>query len=344
MKTKTKYLINAILIVILTSLTVWYLSKTEIITPKSLSSIRWYNCLAVVAWVYLGFAFISFIEKTVYNSFCIYPYKTALLTTVYGNLGSCVSPLKSAHFPLKVFAQNSRGIMLSQTLTGLTKCQIIFSATSVLVYGTLAICLLISGGKLYISNLQIPLSVVVGVGFLTNLFVFVSLTLISRIEKLRVGVLAISATLIKIFNRKLDKKEFIQKKTERLQLFKEQTSVVFSEFYKYLFPAISYALYMFVSCLAPYVSYLCVSGATFSLKTCFDFYLRSLATLYLTNVIPVPGGCVVAEFVFSLVFASVAGDFLAQTLLLWRFSTYYIPTIINLLTFTIVSLKKPAVA
>jgi uncharacterized membrane protein YbhN (UPF0104 family) len=290
-------------------------------------------------WVYLCFAYISFVEKTVYSSFCTYPYKTAFLTTVYGNLGSCVSPLKSAHFPLKVYTQKTSSMTLTQTLTGVTKCQIIFSATSVIAYGTLTVYLFITGGLLTVENLAVPLYIIVGIGFVANFSVFIFLTLISRIEKMRTAVLFIFASLVKIFKRKLDKVEFIQKKTERLRLFKEQTSAVFSKFYLFLFPAIAYVLYMFVSCLAPYVSYLCVSGAGFSIRTCFSFYLRTLATLYLTNVIPLPGGCVVSEFVFSCVFASVTGDFLAQTLLLWRLSTYYIPTIINLTSFIIYSIK-----
>lgn len=341
MKRKRLWL-NVALMITLTVMTVWYLSKTQIITPQTLSSLRFSSCITVVFWVYLNFAFLSFIEKFIYGSFCKYPYATAMLTTLYGNLGSSVSPLKSAHFPLKTYAQKTRGMLLSQTLTGVTKCQIIFSLTSIFVYGTLMIILIVFGQSLYIGEWIVPAYTVVAVGFSANVIICIVLTLVSRFEKLRTLVLTILASIIKIFRKRFDKELFIRQKTDRLQLFKQQTSAVFSDFRLFLFPSIAYAVYMVTSCLAPYVSYLSVTGVAFSLKDCFNFYLLALAVVYLTNVIPVPGGCVVAEFSFSIIFKAVLGKHLAQTLLLWRFCTYYIPTVINLVVFAITSLKRGA--
>jgi uncharacterized membrane protein YbhN (UPF0104 family) len=193
---------------------------------------------------------------------------------------------------------------------------------------------------LKIADIDFPIFSIVGIGFVANLAILVVLTLVSRIEKLRVVILKTCAFILSIFNRKLNKDEFIQKKTERLSLFKEQTSAIISRFYLFCFPSLAYALYMFLSCLAPYVSYLCVSGAHFLFSDCFMFYIASLALTYLINLIPVPGGCVVAEFVFSVVFAPIMGIYLSQTLLLWRFCTYYLPTTINLGTFIFSSIKS----
>ena len=148
MKRSVKYVLNTVIILVLTALTTWYLSKTQIVTLETLRSLQAVDCLVVTLWVYTCFAFLSLIEKIVYSTFCEYPYKTALLTTVYGALGSAVSPLKTAHFPLKAYAQKSSGIPLSQTLTGVTKCQIIFSTTSVLVYATLVVFFIIIHHKI----------------------------------------------------------------------------------------------------------------------------------------------------------------------------------------------------
>ncbi len=340
MKSTTKYVLNVLLIIVLSVLTAWYLSKTQIITPTSLLSLKWINCIFVVTWVYMCFAFLSLIEKHVYSSFCNYPYKTAFLTTVYGALGSAVSPLKSAHFPLKAYFQKNNGMTLTQTLTGVTSCQIIFSATSVVVYFILTVVFVFSKSKLSVINMDFPLFCVVGIGFVANLSILVVLTIVSRIDKLRIAILRAVACVVSIFNRKLNKEEFMQKKTERLNLFKEQTSAIFSKFYLFIFPSLAYVLYMFLSCLAPYVSYLCVSGAGFSFNDCIRFYTCALALTYLVNVIPIPGGCVVAEFVFSVVFAPITGVYLSRTLLLWRFCTYYIPTTINLGIFVVSSIKS----
>ena len=333
MKRSVKYVLNAVLILVLTALTTWYLSKTQIVTMKTLRSLRFVDCFVVTLWVYTCFAFLSFIEKIVYSTFCKYPYKTALLTTVYGALGSAVSPLKTAHFPLKAYAQKSNGIPFLKTLTGITKCQIIFSTTSVLVYATLVVFFIVNKTTVFVMDVNVPVYLVVSIGFIANLLILVVLTLISRIEKLRTAILTLVACFIKLFSKKFDKAEFVQKKTERLRLFKEQTSAVFSNFKLFIFPAVLYAIYMFLTCLAPYVSYLCVTNTFFSLNDCLQFYVLTLASTYLTNVIPTPGGCAVAEFVFAVVFKLTLKDFLAPTLLLWRVSTYYIPTIINLIIF-----------
>lgn len=342
MKGRAKHIINAVIIVALSILTVFYLSKTQIITPETIISIGWQNCIIVVAWVYLCFAFISLIEKGVYSAFCCYPYKTAFLTTVYGNLGSSLSPLKSAHFPLKAYSQNLNGLTLTQTLTGVTKCQIIFSTSSILVYGSLFVYLIFHGGYITVGNVSVAEYIVVGIGLTANVFIFLLLTLLSRNEKLRIAVLSLLATITKLFKRNLDKAEFIKKKAERLQLFKEQTSAVFSDFKLFVVPAVAYSIYMFMSCLAPYVSYLLVSGAPFSLKACFKFYILTLGTIYLINIVPIPGGCVASEFVFSIIFAGILGKMLGRVLLLWRFSTYYVPTVLNFIILIFTSHGKRA--
>lgn len=336
---KKKIIVNIITILLLSFLTIFYLKKASILSIQTLLSIKIEDYLIVLLWVYFCYFFISFVEKLVYSTFCIYPIATALKTTLLGALGSAVSPLKSAHFPLKVYAQSNSGLALNQTLTGITKCQIIFSLTSIIVYAILSIIFAILGIKETIQGITFPLFLTTTIGFATNLFVFVFLLVLSKNHRLQNTTLLCAYYLLKVFKRSLKKEDFISKKTQRLILFQEQTKAVFNNLKSIILPSILYAFYMIISSLSPYICYLTITQNSFNFYTCINFYLLSLSAIYLTNIIPVPGGCIVAEYIFSVVFASVLGEQLSQILLLWRVCTYYLPIIINFIIFIICSLK-----
>ena len=336
---KKKIIVNIITILLLSLLTIFYLKKASILSIQTLLSIKIEHYIIVLLWVYFCYFFISFCEKLVYSTFCIYPLKSAIKTTLLGALGSAVSPLKSAHFPLKVYAQSNSGLALNQTLTGITKCQIIFSLTSIIVYAILSIVFAILGIKETIQGITFPLFLTTTIGFATNLFVFVFLLVLSKNQRLQKSTLLCGYYLLKVFKKGLKREEFISKKSQRLLLFNEQTKAIFSNIKSIILPSILYAFYMIISALSPYICYLTITQNTFNFISCINFYLLSLSAIYLTNIIPVPGGCVVAEYVFSVVFSSLLGDNLSQILLLWRVCTYYLPVIINFIIFLISSLK-----
>jgi uncharacterized protein (TIRG00374 family) len=85
-----------------------------------------------------------------------------------------------------------------------------------------------------------------------------------------------------------------------------------------------------------YISYLLITGNSFSIGQLFGFYTLTLASQYITNIIPVPGGVGTSEVLFRIVFALVIPDTaLGAVLVLWRMGTYYIPIIIETVVFSV---------
>ena len=67
----------------------------------------------------------------------------------------------------------------------------------------------------------------------------------------------------------------------------------------------------------------------------------NLATTYITNIIPVPGGGGGAEVLFTVIFASVIGnEILGAILILWRVSTFYMVVIFEFIVFILFSIIK----
>ena len=98
---------------------------------------------------------------------------------------------------------------------------------------------------------------------------------------------------------------------------------------------------MFIFGATKYICYLLISGARFTVFGFFSFYVLSLASEYITNVVPVPGGAGASEVVFTYIFESVIPSaILGSVLVLWRSSTYYFAVIIELLWFIVFATVK----
>ena len=90
-----------------------------------------------------------------------------------------------------------------------------------------------------------------------------------------------------------------------------------------------------------YFSYLVLTGEAFSIDKAFVFYTLNVASAYITNVIPVPGGVGTAEVTFSLVYAAVVPEpVIGSVLVLWRAGSYYLPVIIEAVAVSIALFAK----
>ncbi len=334
---KRKIILNVIIVLIVTLFAVYYLTKSDIITTESLKQVKWWNYLIVLGYVFIGFALLSLVDFLIYRTFTrSMNYGKCFVNTISGNLGSGVTPLKSGHFPLMCWYQYNAGVPVYDTATGLIKCQIIYSATSIFLYTIVVLVLAIGGYTLEFYGKTVSLWLVVSLGLIFHVVVFAAIIILAFSPKIQKWALRIWARLL-IKLKKIENKDFyIEEKTQKLAIFRQQISIVGKNFCVYIAPIVLYALFMFVSGSVQYFSYLIISKKAFSVSSLFVFYTLNLASAYITNVIPVPGGVGTAEVLFSLVFISVISDsIIGSVLILWRVGTYYTCMLIELVLFVV---------
>ena len=308
-KSKRKIIINVIVVLAITLFAFYYLTKSDVITLEKVRAIKWWNYLTVTAVVFLSFAILSLVDFFIYRTFTnSMPYTKCYVNTLSGNLGSGVTPLKSGHFPLMAYYQYNSGVPVNDTVIGLVKCQIIYSATSIILYTVVVLVLAIGGYTIEFYGSTVKLWLVVMLGLVFHLVVFIAIVILSYSKKVQNKTLGLWAKFLFKIKKIKDKEKYLLEKTEKFNTYRVQLAIIGKNFTKYLAPSFLYAVHLFLFGSIPYVAYLLITGSAFSFSALCMFYTINLASAYITNIIPVPGGVGTAEVLFSLVFASVISD------------------------------------
>ncbi len=339
---KRSIIINLSVILVVTALVAVYLFKSEILTAEAIGAVKGFYYAIVFAVFFLGLVLVSAVDCLIYRTFTSsMPFGKCLLNTVCGNLGSSITPFRSGHFPLMVYYQNRAGVPVGDTVTGLVKCQIIYSATSIVVYTAVVVTLAILGASIEFYGATVKLWLVVSLGLIFHVAVFVVIVVLAFNQRIQQYALKLWTKILLRLKKISDSEEYIEQKRQRLELYKEQITIIGKNAKNFIAPCLLYLAFMLVSCSVQYASYLLISGDTFSVNSYFTFYTFYLASGYITNVVPVPGGLGTSELLFPLVFASIIPSALmGAVLILWRISTYYFAIIIEFIIFLFAVIKR----
>ncbi|MBQ9486002.1 MAG: flippase-like domain-containing protein [Clostridia bacterium] len=341
MTKRKKYFIDAAIIIVVAALTFYYLFKNRIITAESFSAAPWYAFIACFSVFLFWLCLSALAERLIYGSFTSeMNYGKCFASVAFGNFGSGITPFRSGHFPFIVYYQYKAGVPAGITLTGILKCQIIYSATASFVYGAITVYLAVTGLTATVADAQIKLWMVVATGLVFHIAVFAVITVLAFNPALQRGTLNLVCRAAKKFRKNFNGEKFFAEQSEKLARFKEQISIIGKSFYKYLLPFAVYLLSMAVNGGLQYFAYLFVSGENFAASGFFTFYILNLASTYVANVIPLPGGTGTVETLFTLLFAQVIAEpLLGATLILWRITSYYFPVIAEFIAFLPLTVK-----
>ncbi len=333
---KRNIIINVAIIIFVALLSFIYLTKSKVITLDSVKAVKWTHVLIVLGLFILAYAVVSLLDLFVYRRFTDrMNYPRCFANSLTGNLGSGITPFKSGHFPLMLYYQNRAGVKFADSLSALVKCQVIYSFTSIIAYFVIVIVLAVGGFFIVFYGKTVSLWLVVSLGLIFHIAVFGCIILLAFIKKLRNFLLLLWAKILLKLKRIQMVEEYVAEKDVKLDEYKKQLIAVFTRIHKYLIHFALYFIHMLILGTVQYVSYLLVSGKAFSISDAFVFYTLNLASAYITNLVPVPGGMGTSELLFPLVFASVIPfEIIGVVLILWRVSTYYLPIIINFIVFT----------
>lgn len=328
---KKKLIANIIITVAVFGFAAYYLTRSGVVTAESIRSIEFTEYLAVLAFFGLGIFLYALTDFLSYRTFTRnMPLSKCVMNTLAGNLGSNITPYKSAHYPLMAYYRYSAGIDGAEAVTGLIKCQIIYSITSVCVYTVLLTALAVAGTRIVFEGVSVPLYLVVLVGFAFHAAVLAGILILSFCAPLQKKALLFWGKIRVKLKKEQSAEEYAAKKGEWFKEYRTQIKLIFRSFARYLPACGVYFVHMFVWGSVQYISYLVFSGARFSISDMFSFYTLNLASAYITNIVPVPGGVGTAEVMFSLIYASVIPEsMIGSVLILWRVGTYYAVIVIE---------------
>ncbi len=330
-RNKKKLIVNVCITLATFALAAFYLTRSNIVTAEALKKVGFGDCFLVLCFFLFSLLLYAatdfFVYRTVSDKM---PYRKCVMNTLAGNLGSNVTPLKSGHFPIMAYYKCITGIGAEESVTGLIKCQIIYSTTSTAVYFVLAVTLLCTGTSFTVEETTIKTWVVIAIGFSFHAVVLGAILLLSFNKRLQEFCLKIRSKILYKFKKIQDREEYTRQKAEWFARYRKETLAIYESFYRYIPAVLCYGAFMLAFGSVQYFSYLVFSGEAFSFDKAFVFYTLNVAAAYITNVIPVPGGVGTAEVTFSLVYSFVLDNpALGSVLVLWRAGSYYLPTLLE---------------
>ncbi len=332
-----KLTINLAITLVVAGLAFYYLTKSDIVTLESLKQVSVGGFFAVFGYFLLAVLIVSLCDYLVYRT-CSKKmnYYRCVVNHLLGNLGSNITPFRSGHYPLKAYYQLGEGVTVDEIATGLVKCQVIYSITSIFVYLVMTITFGVLGTRIEFYGTTVSIWLVILVGFSFHTLVFGVIVLLSFCKPLQNKVAKWSASIYCKIKKKAEKQEIYENITLKFEAYRTQILAVFKDFKRSIAPILVYMVYMPIQGTAQYIAYLLISGGHFSVEELLVFYTLNITVTYITNVIPLPGGIGTAEVLFNMVFVSViASGMLGGTLLLWRLSTFYGVILFELLVFAI---------
>ena len=339
---KKKIIFNAIFFLVVTGLTIFYLISSNVLSGiKEIGKVHWWGFVLIVG---ILFSYVSLDCFIIYrNMKQIKPdskYGQAYGLYFMGNLGSNVTPWKSAHFPMIGYYLKKKGFNTEENISVMATNQIIYSTTLPVLYTLFFIYSIIRNQTLMVGDINVPLFIFCLVGIITNVGYFTALMLMMYNLRFQAFILKLEVKILKKFKHEFDPDSFTIEKQKKMEIYKISANRMWSNF-KYNIPSyIAYVLFMLLSFGLPYIIYLVISHNGFKIEEYMYCFLLCQASSYVTNIIPSPGGIGTAEFSFLTVFQAFMGDAVNLAVILFRSTTFLLLVIIDFIFFTIFLIKN----
>lgn len=324
---------NAILLLFITFIVLFFLLKDDfhnIMEVIQNVNFVWLLLAILVYFFYIWFKAITIYILTKEHSEKI-RLKDMLNQTIITQFFNGITLFSTGGQPMEVYMLKKKGIKVA-TATNIIVQNFIVYQLALITYGIIAVLL---NYKLRLFTMNSALQTLIVLGFIINIVVGVVLLFISFSTKFNdfVGTCIIRfATKVKLVK---NQEKVIEKWHEKLDdfhqgavLLKRKKSILVKGYlYNLLGLTAFYLVPFFV------VFSLGIEKETLSLVVSL---VGSAYVLVIGNFVPIPGGSGGIEWGFVQLFNSyLSASVLSATLILWRLITYYLPTAIGGILFSI---------
>ena len=246
-----------------------------------------------------------------------------------------ITPLASGGQPMQVYELHKKGVPISDGTNIVIQNYIVFQIALVFI-GVLSLIL----NKTMHLFQEVPLlKELTIIGFVANIIILILLFLISFSKNFNRTIINFIIKLISKFNKKMDKDKKIKKWNDLCDNYYQSGKKLLDN------------KNVFLKCvLLQYCSLMCFYAIPFPLiyalkiNTDINLIITIAASSYIYIMgcyVPIPGATGGMEYGFFGFFGNyITGSPLSSLLILWRFITYYLPTVIGGIVFSTSPLKN----
>lgn len=321
---------NIVLLLILTVIILYFTLKDnyyEIINALLNINIFWVivSYLLVLSYTYLK----SLTTHNIALNFKKNKFRKTFIIQIITFFFNAITPFSSGGQPFQAYMFKKSGHNMVDS-TNIVIEETIIHQISLLLVGFLTILL---NHIFNICELNPFLNTFLIIGFSINIIIVTLLIIISSTKKINEAFINMSISIVYIF-KKIDKEKIRNEIYGKIEKFNKNSKILLKDKFNFV-KLIS------LNSLALITLYLVPLTLLFSLGDYNSFNgVTSIVIISFTSIIssfiPLPGGTVGQEYVFSLLFMSyLSSPILSTLLILWRFITYYLPLIIGSITFNI---------
>ena len=328
---------NSILILLLTIGILIYILKDDYqnILDTLLKANIWFIILAILVYI----IHFMFDQLSILNVSRQYNKKTNLGFIVhlgiFTKFFNGITPLASGGQPMQVYELHKKGFTINESTNIVIQNFIIYQIALVFI----GIVTIILNKTMHIFQ-EVPiLKELTIVGFILNILILLVLILVSFSKNFNKKIINFTIKIVTKFNKKIDKEKKIEKWNKTCDNYYENAKILLDN--KKTFAKCT--LYQFLSLIAYYIIPIILIYAL-GIKSDITILKTIVASSYVFIMgcyVPIPGATGGMEFGFFGFFGNfITGSPLTSLLIIWRFITYYMPTIIGGITFSISPLKK----
>ena len=326
---KKNYIINIIIILIISGLCVYFTIgsnlKETLQSLKQASLIWLFIMFFVMSFYYIFDSLILYILGKLYNK--TYSFKLAFINSTTGTLFNGITPFASGGQFMQVYLFNKTGINPSSSSGILLTLFITYQSILVIFSGLVFLV------KYNYFKSENPVIISLAVlGFVINVLIVAGLFLFSVSKKAH-----------KVLTDSILTLGYKLKIIKNLSASKDHVNGYLSNFRKQVIFLINNKKILIEVCLCNVIKLLVLYSMPFlSCKAIgvdvsisqFEFFICLSSLIYLINAfIPIPGSSGGSEGCYLLIFSFLPVGQLASTMVLWRFVSYYLGLIVGSISF-----------
>ncbi len=342
-KKKIIYIIDIIVILLITSLTVFNLLKEN---PKeklkAITNIGIVGILILLTVYLTNILIEGYITKLVIKSNDEnIEYIDAIGSYCTGALFSNITPLKLGNAPSIVYCYTKSGLKLDKAIASFIEGNFIWVLNTIL---TCSVCMFFCYSHditIFLGEIHVDLGLVALIGLIYNFLMLVICLLVAFNSFLQTLFIKGSSWVLLKLKRITDVDKYCKEQEGKLSLYRQVIKNFLLNFKESILVLFFYIVKNLIWGSVPYISYLLISKSGFDLGMFLYSFMLSQLIYYIGSIIPIPGASGAIEFSFLLVYNALFEQaYLVSTVLVWRTLTYFVPIVIGFVFFIKTMNKK----
>ncbi len=336
-KSKAKKIINFILLILITSVVLYFSLKDnfqEIIDQILHINIFWLFVafvLLFIYWLLRSLAIHTFIKMVKPTA----RFFNSLLVMLRTQFVNAVTPFATGGQPYQVYYLKKNNIGITQSTSIIVENFIVYQIALV----SLGLIALFSNMFLHIFKKNDLLSHLIALGFFINTLVIIVLFIVSFGKKLNKILINIGITILTKLRIVKDREKKLEKWNTSINNFHESASILLKNKRQFIKTIIYNFLALIFLYLIPLFIFFAFSD--YNSINVYEVIITSAYVMLIGSFVPIPGGSGGLEYGFVAFYGNfVSGSILSAVMLVWRFITYYLGMIIGAIAFYVKRVKE----